>query len=136
MLYFRDQTGVIIGDREVRSSRVCRKVVKQTRNTVFMADENGDILQYQLVKPKPNTKPKKVPKRKESRQAIDELVSTMPKCSVVLKSLSQADIDAIVAKIEREGQIRTIEEKMKNLARKNVSRNIWDFFTYNLFSWQ
>lgn len=107
---------MIIGDKALLSSESGRKIVKQTRNTIFMSDKNGNVSKYQLVKePESKKITTTMTKAKESKRNLEKMVSALPKCTVVLKKLSQADIEKIIAEAERRGKIRIIGEEIKKL---------------------
>lgn len=112
-----------------------RKITKETRHALYVADENGNIKIYRVdaKKPKPKPKPKSKPKRKPampkqlkvSKPTAQEMASKMPKCKVVLENLTRGEIAKIVANVERDGKLKAIKEQIKKFSCKKKCCSIF-----------
>lgn len=123
----------ILGDRVLlKSYGGGDRIVKKIRNAVWIADENGNVTKFvahATPLPKPTVAratPRRIPAPTNNTHKIEQLVSSMPKCTVALENMSLAAIEKKVAQLERNRRIRIIENKMKNLSCKNLSIAIRD----------
>lgn len=117
-----------------------RHIVKDLRSVLLVADQNGHITRY-VPEPTPiiaqpavqaqqrviGQMPLQQPviavatdttPQPSSTPKCDEMAAKMPKCTVSVLSLSDADMKEIKAKLARTGNIRSIEAKKKTLPRK------------------
>lgn len=102
---------------------------KILRNSVLVQEPDGQMVRY-LRENEPKTKTPKAKKRIERKNDEPKNVTATndePKndavpvpvlrnCMVVLVSLDEAQIKVINAKLERDGQIREINENIKKLS--------------------
>lgn len=108
-----------IADKRIALKYTPKKIVKETRSTIFVENENGEVEQYRLVE---NTsKSVSKPEAKQNKKSLlQTMVSQMPECRVILEQLSPEDIAAKIAKIQRDGKIFRIKDKIKSLPRKSI----------------
>lgn len=87
-----------------------RYIVKEMRNVIMVADQDGRITKYVPMSIKMF--------HSQCQCRCDEKAAKMPPCEVFLINLSKADIDGINAKLQRSKKIRSIQDKIKTLSRK------------------
>lgn len=85
------------------------KIIKKIRSVIYVEESDGCIVRYPKSKSRSNAKNKGV---------VSEIVSKLPKAMVVLKCLSPEEISLIQAKLKRDGKIKTIKDKIKQLPGK------------------
>lgn len=100
-----------------------KRIVRETRNVVWVADENGIEKKYRLESPmvprkkrglKNMAKPK--PKPKMNKKKYEILAAKLPQCKVVVHNMTSDEIEAQQAKQQREYKINAIVQKIKTLS--------------------
>lgn len=100
---------------------VAPKIVRVMKRVLLVSNTEGKVEKYQRVSPKPKKKrvAKRSPKQKKKVSFDEQIAAMTVPCKVAIDRLSREDIDAKIAQVEREGQIRSIKEKIKSLPCKN-----------------
>lgn len=109
-----------------------RFILKDLRNVILVADENGQVTRYipqpdpvlpqPVIAPPVNAPPAQAPppKKQKAKKSLtqpsstpkcDEMAAKMPSCKVSLLNLSMADITAINVELAQNAKIRSIEKK-------------------------
>lgn len=105
-----------------------RKIVLQTRNMI-MVEMDGKISTYKRVNsPTRAPKAKSKPTKKASVTNVEGLARAMPKCVVQLERLTQSDIDAKIAMVERNGKVAAIKAKVARLPCKSFFQKKYTFY--------
>lgn len=102
-----------------------QKIVRQTRETIYCADENGNIDKFQRIQAPPTPKPKRkakktISKNVPSKPSATEMAATMRECVVPIEFLSAEDIEKIKEKVKRDGQLVAVKNKIKSLPCKII----------------
>lgn len=105
-----------------KNSDAERKIVRDLRNVIWIADANGKTQKYSLNTPQKKVMPKKksVPKKTvQNKPKMCDEAATLPKCWVNVLNLSEAEIQKEIAKVKRDGMVRDLEAKVREISRKN-----------------
>lgn len=84
---------------------VAPKIVRVMKRVLLVSNTEGKVEKY--------------PKQKKKVSFDEQIAAMTVPCKVAIDRLSREDIDAKIAQVEREGQIRSIKEKIKSLPCKN-----------------
>lgn len=77
-------------------------IKKHLREAVIIEEEDGSVSKYKLVVKAPKKKTEKIPKKKSEPKEFELLAAQLPKCEVVLISLSSDDIKAVQTKLKND----------------------------------
>lgn len=89
------------------------------RNSIFIEETDGSTARYErtpIAKTKPA--PKKSGKKNATVQKIskcEQMAKELPPCKVIATRMTPEDAMAKIAEIERNGMVRKLEEKIRDL---------------------
>lgn len=84
---------VIIERKFVAQNHVGRKIIKETRNSLVVQNANGETEVYSILRSAPKT-PKSTRKPKVKKVSLEQMVASLPQCSVILERLPQQSMEA------------------------------------------